>query len=148
MDLMARKENEELKQYRLSNDRKVGPHLEIEGVPGHKLGDIQLVDRIMRKLLHHYPGYRWRVEVEDEPNVGMAYIMNRDINEELYSGAAYGYKLKLTRIYGDPDLNCVMRAAGEILERARLERGRRRRHQKVTHVEGVAQQNQPLFLKQ
>jgi hypothetical protein len=143
MDLMNRKEKQEFKQYRLSGDRKTGETVEIEGVPGHKLGDVQLVDRIMRKLLTTYPGYRWQVGIHDDDTGGVAYIINKDINSELWSNMQYGYVLKLRRIYTDPNLTCVMRAAGNILERARVERGRRRFNQKITHVDGVKPQHQP-----
>lgn len=120
--------------------------ISIEGVPEHKLGDVALAHRCMEIICNHYPGYRWRVGLMDEPTGGVLQIFNDDINAQVWSNAPYGYVLHLTTVYDDPDLKCVVRAAGEILERARLTRGRNR-GEEITHVDGVAQKHQPITIQ-
>jgi len=116
--------------------------IEFEPVPLHKLGDIDLLNRVMRVLTTKYPGYRWRAGVNDDSLGGVLYIMNMDVNAAVWSNAPYGYVLKLSTVYTDPDLKCVMRAGGEILERARLTRGWAT-GEEPTLVEGVKPQHQP-----
>lgn len=123
------------------DDQKVG----FEAVPGHTLGDMDLINRVMRTLLDHYPGYTWRAGVHDEPTGGVLYIMNMDINAELFGGQNYGYVLYLSNVYSDPGLRCVIMAAGEILERARLVRGRYK-GEEITFVEGIKLQHQPRII--
>jgi hypothetical protein len=115
----------------------------IDVVPAHKIGDIDLVNDVMRKLLDHYPGYRWRVGINDETTGGVMYIMNMDVNAALWSNAPYGYVLKLTTVYDDPSLKCAVRAAGEILERARIARGKKR-DEKINLVDGAKDNHQPV----
>jgi len=89
----------------------------IEGVPGHPLGDVVLAKAIAEKLDAHYPGHLWAVHLNDESLGGVAIIRNLAIS------FMYGYVLKLSSIYADPSLSCVVTAGGEILERATMARG-------------------------
>jgi len=117
--------------------------VEIEMVPGHKLADIQLLNRVMAVLMTKYPGYQWRAGVNDDRLGGVLYIMNLDINAAIYGNTPYGYVLKLTTVYADPALKCVMKAGGEILERARLARGQATGKEPI-HIEGVKLHHQPI----
>lgn len=120
--------------------------IKIEPVPFHKLGDIATVKRALKVLKDHYPGYYWRVGINDDRTGGVLYIMNMDINAALWGGQPYGYVLKLKTVYQDPDLKCAMRAGGEILERARLFRGRNQGDE-PNHVDGVDPMNQPVKIE-
>jgi hypothetical protein len=119
------------------------PSLNLERVPGHKLGDIDLITRIAHVLHAHYPDYYWQVLLNDEPDGGLVKILCGDINSSLMTQHVYGFVIKIKRLYGDPNLHTVVMAAGEILERARLRRGRNN-GELPTHVDGVAPQHQPV----
>ena len=116
--------------------------LTIEANPYAPKGDHALVARAMKVLLDNFPGYTWVVEVDDRPTVGMMNIYNQEVNAALWSGAPYGYRLFLKTVNDDQALKCVMRAGGEILERARLNRGWNQ-GEEPTHVDGVLDKNQP-----
>jgi len=90
----------------------------IEGVPLHQMGDISLAKRCADTLNKHYPGHLWAVHINDDKLGGTLVIRNLSLSFE------YGYVLHLKRIYQDPNLKCVMLAAGEILERAGIKRGK------------------------
>lgn len=105
-------------------------------------GNAVLAAQVMKKLTDYYPGYNWIVEIDDRPTVGMVHIYNQDVNAELWSNAPYGYRLKLETVQADTNLMCVMRAGGEILERARLVRGWNK-GDTTTHVDGVKPHHQP-----
>ena len=114
---------------------------------GEKGGNAELAARVMKKLVDCYPGYSWIVEIDDRRTVGMVHIYNQDINAELWGNQPYGYKLHLFTVQNDANLTCVMRAGGEILERANLTRDWNK-GDIPTHVDGVKPQHQPLtFLK-
>jgi len=97
--------------------------------------DMALCYRAAEELNKHYPGHLWSTHLDE--NGGMMYIRNLAVSFR------YGYKLKLSRVYADPDLKCVMRAGGEILERARMARGWWD-GQDATYVEGIAPKEQPI----
>jgi len=105
-------------------------------------GNADLAARAMKVLVDHYPGYTWIVEVDDRPSVACLNVYNQDVNAALFSGAPYGYRIFLSTAYDDPNLKCVMRAGGEILERARLVRGRNRGEAPIA-VDGVLNKHQP-----
>ena len=115
----------------------------IEPVEGHKLGDIALVTRALTVLTDHYPGYTWRVGIHDEPLGGVMYILNMDVCAAVFGNKPYGYVLKLTRVYSDPVLRCVLMAGGEILERARLARSRATGVE-PKRIDGVPEYQQPI----
>jgi len=109
----------------------------IEPVEGHPLGDVLLAKRCAEALNRHYPGHLWAVHINDEALGGVLVIRNLAVSFR------YGYVLKLDRVYNDPNLTCVMRAGGEILERARMSRGWWD-GEYATHVEGIRPQDQPF----
>jgi hypothetical protein len=97
-------------------------NLLIETVPYHELADIQLVARAQDTLSKHFPNYTWIVGLNDEDLGGTMTIMNLEVNECILGCPNWGYVLKLSRVYSDPDLKCVMRAGGAILESANISR--------------------------
>ena len=112
-------------------------------VKGHKLADIDLVTRAVKVLADNYQGYQWRVFIDEEVSGGVMRIISDDVNARIWANHSYGYTLHLTTVYQDPNLDCVKRAGGEILERAGLIRGKH--NGEVTkHVYGVEQNHQPL----
>ncbi len=106
--------------------------------------DLALINRAGAVLTKHYPGHIWRMKL-DEDN-GMLVIVCDTVQAPLLSNAMYGYRLFLSTVYGDPDLKCVMRAGGEILERAKLARGWLREGDSPGHVDGVLARHQPTGL--
>jgi len=108
-----------------------------EAVPAHKaeLADIQLLNYVGRTLDRHYPGHPWFVFVDSEG--GILVIKHLGISSQ------YGFVLKLSRVYTDPNLQKIVLAAGELLERAALKRGAFE-GKPVTRVEGLPEQYQPL----
>lgn len=89
---------------------------------------MSLAKEISEELNRKYPGHLWAVTVRS----GVAVI------KDLCVSSLYGYVLKLSDIQHDAShrSRAVMRAGGEILERARLERGART-EDKVVAVEGI-----------
>ena len=110
---------------------------QVELVPGHEMGDITLAMELSEKLNKHYPGHLWSVHVSDEPTGAYVVIRNLGISDTV------GYFLKLARIYADIDRRCVMRAGGEMLERAGLSQ-ERWDGQDAKHIEGIEAKHQPL----
>lgn len=106
------------------------------GEPGHsvELDDMMLTKRIMETLCKHYPGHLWEVCVNSEG--GVVIIKNFRIS------FAYGMVLHLRNIYLDPSLKRVIRAAGELLERANLKRGQAT-GEFAERVEGMKEKDQP-----
>lgn len=117
--------------------------INIEPVEGHQLADLELATRAVNLLAKNYPGYHWRVWLHDDEFGGVMYVINMDVCAALFSNNLYGYVLKLSRVYGDPSLRCVLMAGGEILERARLIRGRSNGAE-PTHVDGIKPGQQPI----
>jgi len=110
----------------------------IHTVEGHELGDVALVKRCADRLNEHYPGHLWAVHLNDESLGGVVIIRNLAVS------GIYGYVLKLSRIYADPGLKCVVKAGGEILERAKMARGWWG-GEYPKHVEGLADKHQPML---
>jgi len=110
---------------------------EIKPVEGHELADIALAKRCADALNEHYPGHLWAVHLNDEEMGGILIIRNLAVSFQ------YGYVLHLSTIHADPNLKCVMRAGGEILERASMIRGRWD-GEDAKYIEGVKPQHQPF----
>lgn len=114
-----------------------GRQIETELRPeeGHKAeqADMILAKRAADKLHNHYPGHLWAVNVNSEGGVMVVKNMNVSF--------LYGYVLHLTTVYADPGLRCVMRAGGEILERAHM--AHRYQGGQAQIVEGVLDHHQP-----
>ncbi len=104
--------------------------------PGHSVetDDIMLAKRAADVLAQHYPGHIWAVNVNSEG--GVMVVKNYRMS------FSYGMVIHLKTVYADPSLKCVVRQAGEFLERARLKRGRFT-GELPTHIEGLAPQHQP-----
>ena len=74
-----------------------------------------LVHRVAEKLYEHYPGHGWHVAMsKDFSVIGIRNLL-------IHSN--YGMILHTLEVQEDPDLKCVVRAGGELLERAFLKRG-------------------------
>ncbi len=98
--------------------------------------DFEMSKKIADKLNQHYPGHLWAVNVNSEQTAGVCNIFNFAISKR------YGYVLHLSTLQSDPNLNCVVKAGGEILERADFIRGEARGDY-AKHVEGVKSKHQP-----
>ena len=116
---------------------------EIETVPTHKLAELELAKRALRVLTDHYPGYHWRVGLNDEKSGGILYIMNQEVNEQILGAPNWGHVLKISTVYADPDLKCVMRAGGEILESANINRGWNK-EEVIKHIDGLDVTKHPM----
>lgn len=99
-----------------------------------ELSDMMLATDISRKLDKHYPGHLWAVNVNS--NGGVVDIKNFAIS---YS---HGYRLMLMDVQNDPTHKKCIMAAGEILERAAMRRGRST-GDKATRIDGIAEKYQP-----
>lgn len=113
----------------------------IHNEPGNQLADTLLAQHCSDVLTKHYPGYKWSVGIDEKG--GVLHIVNHDVNAVMMSNQLLAYTLKLYRVYTDPGLKCVIRAAGEILEAARLARGWAT-GEEPTHIDGIADQYQPI----
>jgi hypothetical protein len=98
--------------------------------------DVILAKQAADTLNRHYPGHLWAVHVDSIG--GVMHVKNYNVSFK------YGYLLKLHHVYTDPDLTCVMRAGGEILERCAHRRGWYQDGFTPTHIEGVRPQDQPF----
>jgi len=112
--------------------------ISIETVPAHKAepADVMLSVHAMEVLNRHYPQHQWYVGVDSEGGMVLSFALN--------ISTRWGYRLKLSRVYQDPDLKCVMRGGGEILERAAATRARLQAGWIPKLIEGVRKQDQPL----
>jgi hypothetical protein len=115
----------------------------IDPVEGHSLADVNLVAEAHRVLKEHYPGYTWVVGLNDDKLGGIMSIMNMEINTQILGVPNWGYVLKLSTIYADPDLKCVMRAGGELLESAGLSRDWNK-NEELAKVDGIDHNKFPV----
>ena len=99
--------------------------------------DKELAMQAMQVLSKHYPGHLWAVHVNSEDQGGVMVIKNYRVS------FMYGYILYLSTVYADPKLKCVIKAGGEILERANMKRGLSER-ENATVVDGVKSHHQPF----
>lgn len=92
--------------------------------------EMSMAKEIAETLHATYPGHLWAVTVRS----GVAII------KDLFVSSLWGYILKLKDIQHDAGARtkAVKLAGGEILERARLERGQRQEGVKVMAVDGIA----------
>ena len=96
--------------------------------------DMDLAKKVAERLHKDYPGHLWAVNVRD----GVCVIKNLRVSTQ------YGYVLYTTTIDADPDMKCVMKAGGEILERAAMARKRYEEGDQAVRVEGMKQKYQPI----
>lgn len=88
-------------------------------------------------LNKHYPGYMWMLNIDVRG--GVVDIQNLDISSR------YGYREYLSIVQEDIGLKSIIRGAGEMLERAKLDRGTYTHG--ATHIEGVKDSLQPMHGK-
>ena len=93
------------------------------------LSEMATAKQVAEDLHSAYPGHMWAVTVR-----GGAVII-----KDLFVSSLWGYVLKYEALKHDAKVfkQEVLRAGGEILERARLERGQRT-DAAVTQVDGIA----------
>jgi hypothetical protein len=98
--------------------------------------DMTMAKDIAETLFEKYPGYMWGVNVKS----GVAIIKCLNVS------SLYGYILKYADIKDDAGYRKkeVIRAGGEILERANLARGERVKYNTAQAVDGIKDYN-PLF---
>lgn len=90
-----------------------------------------LMKGVCKTLNKHYPGYNWDVNIDVRG--GVVDIKNLDISYR------DGYREYLAVVQMDTKLKCIIKAGGEILERANAKRGTRT-GDPVTYVEGATVQ--------
>ena len=113
----------------------------ITDIGSEPVRDLRLASEITDKLAKHYPGHLWGVEFRED--AGIVNIVCESVQSSLHTNMLYGYTLYMQTVYADPDLRCVVRAGGEILERASLDRGCKKEGDVVASVDGVAKKHQP-----
>lgn len=94
-----------------------------------------LAKRCADLLNSHYPGYLWAVNVNSTATGGVMFIKNFSVSYR------YGYTLHIEKL--DNKLRKVLMAGGEILERARLNRGRWL-EEELKYIDGVPDKHQPI----
>lgn len=94
-----------------------------------KLNDVMLTQRIGKTLTDHYPGHIWAVNVNSSGGV---------VDIKAYNiSTKYGYRLYHDTVTTDPSLKCIIKAGGELLERANLKRGGWNYGEKPTTLDGA-----------
>ena len=83
---------------------------------GSKAQAEYLVSQVANKLLEHYKHYMWHVQISPDNSVVGIRCLNVHGN--------YGYVVHTMDIQNDPDMKAVVKAGGEILERANMNRSR------------------------
>ena len=84
--------------------------------PEHFLADVTMAKRIAEALYKHYPDHIWMVNADNGNNIATVQLGGVT--------GKYGFYLHLDKL--SVGMGEVMRAGGEILERYRLHRGRRK----------------------
>ena len=82
-----------------------------------KDADRRIVQRVAACLELHHPGHFFKVRVDHAQRL-------LQMNLPPLLSEPHWYTIPLTVVYCDPGLRCVVRAAGEILERYRMPRSR------------------------
>lgn len=102
------------------------------------LHDMNMAKDIAETLFEHYQGYLWGVSVTS----GVAVIKCLNVS------SLYGFVLHYNQIKDDAGFRKkeVLRAGGEILERAGLKRGWRVKGSKAVKVDGIDKYN-PIAMK-
>lgn len=110
--------------------------VDFRGEPFHNVEhqDMVMAKRAADQLNKHYPGYMWAVNVNSEG--GVMVIKNYTISFK------YGMVLHLKNVNWDSQLISVMRAGGELIERANQHVGGYKGDQTM-HVDGVMDRHQP-----
>jgi hypothetical protein len=112
-------------------------------IPVADLQGIRLVSEMLKILNNHYPGYRWAIDFDETQ--GVAKIVNFTLLDPLQTHEMYGYVLHLRTVYEDQSNQWrkLIRAGGEILERASMDRKAWDMHTYPKKIEGVREKHQP-----
>lgn len=103
-----------------------------------QLEDMNMAKDIGETLFAHYPGYMWGISVRS----GVAIIKCLNVS------SLYGFILKYKDIKDDAGFRKkeILRAGGEILERAKMARGERKMGERVIDVDGIENYN-PIAMR-
>jgi hypothetical protein len=114
-------------------------------VPVADLQGLRLASEMLKILNNHYPGYRWAVDFDEMQ--GVAKIVNFTLLDPLQTREMYGYILHLKTVYEDQSNQWrkLIRAGGEILERAYMDRKAWDRHTYPKKIDGIPIKHQPLL---
>lgn len=104
-----------------------------KGTPQELQEEYKLAMECSQVLEQHYPGHPWAVNINTEG--GIAIVKNYAVS------SLYGYVIHLKNLIHDPKRKAVIKAGGEILERAAL--ARRCKGDVAKYVEGLADRHQP-----
>lgn len=83
---------------------------------GHAMGDVQTATDILHKLNAQYPGWNWKVGIDDEPTGGVLVVLNEVFEWFNPLPNAWGLRIPLSVAYADPDRTRILRRAGQMLE--------------------------------
>jgi len=91
-----------------------------DGAIAHMHEDQTIAAQVANKLHEHYPNHLWAVAVQraEDNTGGLIFVRN------LALPFNFGYVIQLADYKHDPSMKIVIKAGGEILERARLKRGK------------------------
>lgn len=81
--------------------------------------DQKLADRSAKLLIAHYPGYPWCVRCSSRQ--GILTVRLLIVGYEQFT-SLFHFVMHLKDVHADPNLRCVVRAGGELLERWGLAR--------------------------
>ena len=85
--------------------------------------DFDLAVVISKKILEHYPGYGWKIDVDSR--YGKITILCGQIQAALSGNFPYQFFIPMPKLVNHKDLvHKVVMGAGEMLERAKLPRGK------------------------
>lgn len=115
--------------------QSVTQHIENYDGHTHTACDEILAKNASELLNKHYPGHLWAVNVNSDEKGGVMIIKNFSVSYR------YGYTLHLNKL--DNKLNKVIKAGGEILERAGIVRGFSRGVLPKS-IDGVPDRHQPI----
>jgi len=102
---------------------------------------VKLRDEIGMYLVSAFPGYHWGIDLD--ATAGTVVIECGQVQDAIFTNMPYAYLMKLRDVVTDTMLkDRVVRAGGEILERARLNRGKYK-WEDVKRVDGVLEEEQP-----
>jgi len=115
-------------------------NIQVQMVDGHSYSaqDLELCGRVAYKLNELYPGHLWATHLNSDRTGGVLIIRN------LAHSSRWGYVLHLDKLHHDPGLKKVMRAAGEMLERANQPRHVEWDGEDVPYIEGIPDREQPF----
>jgi hypothetical protein len=94
-----------------------------QSAPGVPPADLMLAAAVYHKLDEHYPGHQWLANADHATGLVTVQLLYLDVERK---HARWGFVLHIDKLSSDPTLRAAVRAGGELLERFRLSRERRR----------------------